>query len=736
MGTVSYMSPEQARGGELDSRTDLFACGIVFYEMTTRTLPFTGPTPMAIFEALLTRTPPPPSSVNAAIPAGFDRIISKALEKNVDLRYQTAADLRADLKRLRTPISPRALPWKPVAAAAAVIVATIAGVFFYSSRPRAFSERDSVVIADFANTTGEPVFDDTLKEALDVQLRQSPYISVLPEQRVQGTLRLMGRRPDDKLTRDVARDLCQRTASKAMIGGTISQLGTSYVISLDATNCRTGDTIEKTQIQASNKDDVLKALGTAAGQLRRKLGESLASMEKYDAPIQGATTASLDALKSYTLALATRRRQGDGASLPFFRKAIEHDPDFALAHARLSTVYGNLGEDELSRDEVKKAYALREKVSEPERLYILARYYTTIEGSSSKTIDTYRVWSQTYPNEYVPRVNVAVAYQGLGEWEKAAEELRAAISLAPDEVLPYGNLSGTYIQLRKFDEARKVLDEALARGLDSTTIRAQLYVVAFLRHDAAEMTRQLEAARRFPDGFRILPNEASFALFQGQLMLARELTAQFASEAMSKTGLKGSAAAGWSGLAQMAALFGDNASARASVRTALDIERNVNTLLGSATALASAGDLAQARSLIDEVARSPEAANEDVKRGVARVTGILKWRGGGGIKAVPPPQGDTDMTGLFVAGVCNLDAGSPEVAAERFKQIIDWKTPSTSALYALAPLYYGRALVKLGRIDESRAAYDRFFDSFEKADANLPVLVNAKREYGRLKPAS
>src|SRR5262249_1275864 len=282
----------------------------------------------------------------------------------------------------------------------------------------ALSERDPVVIADFVNTTGEPVFDDTLKEALEVQLRQSPYLGVLPDQRIQGTLRLMGRKPGDKLTRDVARDLCQRSASKAMIGGSISQLGASYVISLDAINCRTGDTIEKTQGQAAGKDDVLKAVGEAAGKLRRNLGESLASIGKYDAPIQDATTPSLDALQSYSAGMSTRRRQGDAASMPFFRKAIEQDPNFALAHARLSTVYGNLGESTPARDEITKAYALRDRVSEPERLYITARYATIVEASTQKTIDTYLIWTQTYPSDFVPHSNLAGPYEQRGDHDK------------------------------------------------------------------------------------------------------------------------------------------------------------------------------------------------------------------------------------------------------------------------------------------------------------------------------
>jgi tetratricopeptide (TPR) repeat protein len=618
----------------------------------------------------------------------------------------------------------------------AIAIATVVGVLMYAGakRTRAFSERDSVVLADFANSTGEPVFDDTLKEALEVQLRQSPFLSVLPEQRLQGTLRLMGRKPDEKITRALARDICERTASKAMIAGAISQLGQSYVILVDATNCRTGDTIEKQQVQASGKDDVLKALGKAAAQLRQGLGESLASLEKYDAPIQDATTGSLDALKAYSQGMVARRRQGDGASLPFFRKAIELDPDFALAHARLSTVYGNIGEMEASRDHITKAYALKDRVSEPERLYILARYSQTVEGALQKTVETYQMWIQTYPKDFVPHSNVAGIYSNRNENERAAEEYRTAISLAPDEPLPYSNLAGVYVQLNKPDEARRLLEDAIARGIDSTSFHNELYKLAFRRNDEAEMARQVEAARRFPDGTRILTTQVSIALYQGRLARAMQLAAQYQSESISTLGLKGSAASTWSNVAQFAAAFGDFASARDATRRSLDLERNLDTVLNSAFATVLSGDTAAARKLIDEAATMPGATTEESQRGFKLVEGLIRWRQGDKAAgdAMPVPMESTDTGLSFALGVVQLSEGRAEAAAARFKEIMDRKTPSLNALQPIAPLYYGRALAKLGRLEESRKAYDEFFEGWKKADATLPILVEARNEYARL----
>ena len=591
------------------------------------------------------------------------------------------------------------------------------------------------MLADFANSTGEPVFDDALKEALDVQLRQSPFLSVLPEQRVQGTLRLMGRRADEKLTPAIARDLCQRTGEQGDDRRRdLAARHRRYVISLDASNCRTGDTIEKQQVQAASAEAVLKALGTAAEQLRRGLGESLASIGKYDAPVTEATTASLEALKSYSVGMATRRRQGDAASLPFFKKAVEQDPEFALAHARLSTVLNNLGEGEQSRDHIKKAYALKDRVSEPERLYIVARYYTSADPSPQKAIETYQIWNQTYPNDFVPHSNLALAYEGHGEFDKAVEEFRAAIALAPDETLPRTGLAGVYLAQGKFDESRQALQDAISHGLDSTSVRISLYTVAFFKHDEPEMARQLEAARRFPDAYRILSTEINIAAVQGRFAHATELAEQLQSESASKTGLKGAAAGAWSNVAQGAASMGDAATTRAAVHQSLALDRSLPTLLNGAYTLALLGDSAGAQPLIAEAEKLPLAAVDEARLGFRRVDALLRMQRGDrtAIDVFPAPKDDSDISGHQALGLIYLKLGNAAAAAEHFKRVIDRKRPALSVFVIEAPLFYGRALAKLGKVDESRKAYEQFLESWKNADAGLPLLVAAKKKYAAL----
>jgi serine/threonine protein kinase/tetratricopeptide (TPR) repeat protein len=764
VGTVAYMSPEQAEGKPIDHRTDIFSLGVMLYELATGERPFLGDTSISVLSSIIKDSPQSVMALRPSLPRDLSRIIHRCLVKDADHRYQTAKDLRNELEDLKreTDVGPQAtdhlsspskqstesaaIPmaptppkrrtiWRAIATAATVVGVGVIVAFVYLSRPRAFHERDSVVIADFANTTGEPVFDDTLKEALDVQLRQSPFLSVLSEQRVQGTLRLMGRWRGDKLTPDVARDLCQRTASKALIAGSIAQLGKSYVISLDATNCRTGDTIDKRQAKAASQDEVLTALGSAADQLRRGLGESLASIAKYDAPIQDATTKSLDALKSYSLGMLTRRRQGETASLPFFRKAIEQDPDFALAHARLSTVLSNLGESQPSIDEIRKAYELKDRVSEPERLYIIARYNGTVENSLPKTIDTYQIWIQTYPNDYVPHANLAIAYRQQGEYAKAVEEFQIAIRLAPDEPLPYSTLANSYMSLAKLDEAHKTLDAAIARGMDSAVFRAGLYVIAYLKKDDADMARQLEAARRFSDSFQTLPAQTIVALSRGRLAQARELAMQYESESIAKTGLKGSAANLWAEVAQASAEVGDKTAARAEMQKSLALGRSTNTLLSSAGTLATVGDAAGARKTLDDARRSlPAAPSPEIERTFQTISATIRVRSGekGAVDALPLPKSDDDISGRFMIGWANLAEGSAEVAATRFKEIIDNQRPTASMSSAMAPLFYGRALVKLGQTDEARKAYEQFFNNWKSADPGLPILMSARLEYTKL----
>src|SRR5579863_4315206 len=518
VGTVAYMSPEQVRGEKVDARSDIFSFGVVLYEMATGEAPFSGATPGVIFEAILNHTPTSLVHSNPKISQQLDTIISKALEKDRRLRYQSAGDIRADLERLRRDSSSahsgvasaapaaasatgsvHALP--PSGSTPAVLaesssdaqiavgllkrhklgaglalgaVLVVLGVMVWRyvpfHRAAVLTETDSILLTDFTNTTGDAVFDGTLRQALAVKLEESPFLNLVPEQQVQETLRFMGRSPDERLSAPTAREVCIRLGVKAMVTGEIAPLGTRYVVTLNALNCQSGDTIASQQVEAGSKEQVLDALGNATVKLRAKLGESLSSIQKFDVPIEQATTSSLEALKAYNLGIEERRKGKDFEAIPFFQRAIELDPNFALGYVVLAVAHSNLGETEKATDYSDKAFELRDRVSEREKLEVTAEHWQTV-GDVTKAIDAYNLWKQTYPRDWIPPHNQAVLYAQTGEYEKAVEGEIVTIRLAPRQPRPYAVLGFGYIGLNRFAEAKAIFEKAVAQQLDSLGAR-------------------------------------------------------------------------------------------------------------------------------------------------------------------------------------------------------------------------------------------------------------------------
>ncbi|HEY2353074.1 MAG TPA: protein kinase [Candidatus Acidoferrum sp.] len=770
-GTPSYMSPEQIRGDDLDRRTDIFALGLLLYEMATGRQAFGGKTGGAIIESILTRAPNAAHLANPEIPAELEEIINKCLEKDRAQRYASAGEVRAALRQLKrdtesgqtlrtqtVTIAAAAAPpragrygWKELATVGAVVVAllAVAGWFYNARHAKALSKMDTVVLADFSNKTGDVIFDDTLRQGLAAQLQQSPFLSLVSEQRIQQTLRLMGKAPDTKLAPPVIGDVCQRAGSKAYLSGSISTMGSQYVIGVKAVNCQTGDSLAQEQVTANGKENVLKALGEASTKLREELGESLKTVEKLDTPIEQASTPSLEALQAYSLGRKTMQRQGEFTdALPLLKRSIELDPKFAMAYAMLGTTYHNLGEKTLAADYTKKAYDLRSRVSEWEKFYIESHYYHFVTGDLEKARQAYELWAQIYPREDVPLTNLGIVYQTLGQYYKAVDEFRAALRLAPDDSLGAGNLVFGLINLNRLDEARVASDEALSKNLDSGDLRLYLYQLAFLKNDSAGMARQVAWSAGKPGIENLmLYAEADTDAYFGKLEKARQLSSQAATSA-ERAGEKDMAAGCEAAQALREVLYGNAAEAREHVSRTLATSNSRDAQYVAALVLALTDDTARAQKLAEDLdKRYPE---DTVVRfnylPTIRAQLALKDADGGdkavqALDAASPyelgiPGNATFWTNLYpvyVRGEAFLVAGDGPQAAAEFQKIVDWRgVVINEPIGALAELELARSWALAGEKQKSRTSYEAFLKLWKDADEDIPVLQQAKAEYAKI----
>ena len=768
IGTVAYMSPEQVRGEELDARTDLFSFGVMLYEMVTGVLPFRGETSGVITEAILNRAPVAPVQLNPDLPTKLEEVVNKGLEKDRKLRYQHAADIRTDLQRLKrdsdsgrsvvalgqAEAKPSASPtwfrWPLVTGATILVIGlAVGGWLFFSRKAQALTDKDTIVIADFTNTTGDPVFDGALRQGLSVQLEQSPFLSIIADQQIQQTLQMMGQKPDAKLTPEIARELCQRTSSAAVLDGSITQVGTPYLLTVKAVNCLNGESLASTAAQASDKSHVLDALGKAASEIRSKLGESLSTVQKFDTTLEQASTPSLEALKAASSGNRVLYATGEAAAIPFFKRAIELDPNFALAYAWLARMYADIGEAGTAAEYSRKAYELRNRTSEAEKFFISAHFSIAVTGNMENAAQTCELWTQAYPRAWVPHDFLSgIILPVFGQYDKAVEEATKAIHLTPDKPISYRLLMVNDIALNRLDAAKTTYGQVLERNLNHPFFHIDLYGIGFLQNDPSAMAQQVAWSDGKPAiEDELLSLEADTAAYSGRLGQARELSRR-AMDSAERAEEKETAATYFALSGLREALFGnaDEARSRATLALARSTGRDVQ--YSAALAMAYGGNDRQAQNLTDDLAkRYPEdtivqynylptiRAKLAVSKGDASEA-IENLRVGAPYElgqTTSSVYGWNALYPVFVRGEAYLAAHQGSEAAGEFQKILDHRgLVLNEPIGALAHLQIGRAYAMQGDTTKAKAAYQDFLTLWKDADPDIPVFIAAKSEYAAL----